>query len=330
MTDPSFQRLYQKLRDEFRVRGMSPRTEASYIAWVEQFVHWSGERHPNEMGIDEVNEFIGHLAVNRRLSPSSRNQAASALQFLYRRVLGTTLPASVSSGPVRAKLPKRLPTVLSKDEVSIVLRNLSGTKRLIGSLLYGAGLRLKEALSLRIKDANLGLGQLVIREAKGSRDRVAILPESLRGPFRRQIERRQELHQSDLDRGAGWVELPHAWDRAKPNLGRDFGWEYLFASSTLIPLPHHPSRLHRFHLHPSAMSRAVGRAARRSGLSKRVTCHTFRHSFATHLLQDGYDIRTIQELLGHRSVKTTMIYTHVLNRPGLGVRSPLDTLARPT
>lgn len=305
---------------------MSPRTESSYLAWVERFIKWSGGRHPIEMGISEVDDFIRHLAVDLDLAPSSRNQAASALQFLYKKVLRAALPSIVqASGPVRAKLPHRLPVVLSRSEIELVLKNLSGRKRLIGSLLYSAGLRLKEALSLRVKDVAMETRQLTIREAKGGRDRVAILADRLRDPLRRHLAWRRELHRADLKVGAGWVILPHAWDRARPYLRRDFGWEYLFPASRITTDLNDSRRRHRLHLHPSAMSRAVKRAEKRSGISKRVTCHTFRHSFATHLLQDGYDIRTIQELLGHRSVKTTMIYTHVLNRPGLGVRSPFDT-----
>ncbi len=268
-------------------------------------------------------EFLTHLAVERRVSSSTQNQAASALLFLYREVLDIQVepPRKVA----RPKSPRRLPVVLTPTEVRAVLGQMRGTQRLAATLLYGSGLRLLECLRLRAKDVDFERQEIVVREGKGDRDRVTMLPEVSLTALARHLRRVQERHEQDVAIGAGWVQLPSALARKYPNAGREWAWQWVFPGSRV----HHDQetgRGWRHHLHESSVQRAVKEAVRRSGVGKNASCHTFRHSFATHLLESGYDIRTVQELLGHRSVRTTMIYTHVLNRGGLGVRSPADSL----
>ncbi len=313
----------ETLRRALRTRRYSSRTEKAYVGWARRFLHFHRRRALESLGRREVDAYLTHLAVARRVSASTQNQAASALVFFF-KALGRPLPGGGRT-IVRARRPARLPEVLSPGEVRRVLREMSGQKRLVGALLYGSGLRLNEALRLRVKDVRLELRELVIRQAKGRRDRVGLVPDRLREPLARQIRRTRRRFESDLQRDAGWVELPHALERKSPRLARSFGWQFIFGSSRLKKDPR-TRRLTRPPMHPSAMQRAVKVAARRAGIDRRVTCHTFRHSFATHLLRSGYDIRTVQELLGHKSVRTTMIYTHVLNRPGLGIISPLDRM----
>ena len=313
--------LLRRLRDELRRRHHSPRTEIAYARWVRRFVRFHGLRHPREPGAREVIAFLTALAVKGRVSASTQNQALAALAFLYRDVLG--IPLGELQGIARAKRPVRLPTVLTREEVVRVLHEMSDPTRLAAALLYGAGLRLREAMTLRVKDVDLERGEIRVRDGKGRKDRVTVLPRSLVAPLRRQLATAEQMHRRDLAAGGGAVALPGALERKLPSAARAWGWQWLVPATRCYRDPSSGVR-RRHHLHESVLQRAVHTAALRSGLSKRVTCHTFRHSFATHLLEDGYDIRTVQELLGHRDVRTTMIYTHVLNRGGRGVRSPLD------
>jgi integron integrase len=280
-------------------------------------------RHPSALGVAEVERFLSMLAEERRVSAATQNQALSALLFLYREVLAEPLPWL--EGVVRAKVPQRLPTVLTRDEVRALLARLPERERLFATLLYGAGLRLLEGLTLRVKDVDFGAAQIIVRGGKGDKDRVVPFPKSVTAELTRHLELVRELHRSDLAAGAGEVVLPNALAAKFPNAGREWRWQYVFPA-TRTYVERETGKRRRHHLHPTAVQRAVRTAAERAGISKRVSCHTFRHSFATHLLEDGYDIRTIQELLGHKDVSTTMIYTHVLNRGGRGVRSPADLL----
>jgi len=291
---------------------------------VRDYVRHHGLRHPDVLGAKEVEDYLTHLAVERHLSAATQGQARSALLFLYREVL--RLPIEVRGTKImKGKVPKRLPTVLSRTEVTRVLGSMKGVHRLLASVLYGSGLRLGEGLALRVKDIDLERLQVTIRRGKGGRDRVSVLPRALEEALSEQVQRRRTQHDRDLAGGRGWVDLPAAFARKSPHAAIEFGWQYLFPSSSCVPLTV-SGALGRPPMHATGIQRAVKRAGHDLGLAKRVTCHTLRHSFATHLLEDGYDIRTIQELLGHRSVKTTMVYTHVLNRGGVGVRSPMDTM----
>ena len=317
-------RLLDQIRNEIRVRRYSPRTEEAYLSWIVRYVRFHGTRHPRELDAGHVNVFLTYLATERKTSASTQARARAALLFLYKHVLNIELDG-VHGGVVKGKPPKRLPTVLTRSEAARLLRHLKGTQQLIAALLYGSGMRLSEGLGVRVKDLDLERREVAIREAKGGRDRVSVIPTSLTSRLEDQIKARRALHDRDLSEGAGWAILPDAFSRKSPRAGIEFGWQFLFPASRFTADPANGA-VGRYHLHPSSIQRAVKEASRSLGLAKRVTCHTLRHSFATHLLEDGYDIRTIQELLGHRSVKTTMIYTHVLNRGGLGIRSPLDAL----
>lgn len=314
-------RLLDRVRQAVRARHYSPRTEEAYVAWIRRFVLYHGKRHPADLDGTHVAEYLSAIANNARVSSSTQNQAASALLFLYREVLGIEirLPHDVA----RARMGTRRPVVLSREEVARVLSQLRGPCRLVASLLYGAGLRLMEGLQLRVKDVDLQRGEIVVRRGKGSNDRITVLPQALVHDLRGHLRWLNELHRRDVERGAGWVELPGGLGRKMPRAGRDFAWQWVFPAARTYRDEESGQR-RRHHLHESTVQRAVKEAVRRSGITKRATCHTLRHSFATHLLEDAYDIRTIQELLGHKSVRTTMIYTHVLNRGGMGVRSPLD------
>ncbi len=314
-------KLLDRVRDTIRLKHYSIRTEEAYVNWIKRYIFFHDVRHPAEMGAAQVKAFLTYLAVSENVAASTQNQALSALLFLYREVLNQDLG---TIDALRAKKPKRLPTVLTKKEVHEVLGNLSGTHLLMAKLLYGSGLRLMECLRLRVKDIDFAQRQIIVRDGKGEKDRVTMLPKSLVAPLQDHLPGVKRLHEEDLDRGLGAVYLPYALERKYPNANREWIWQYIFPSRRLSVDPR-SGVPRRHHLHESGLQKAVRTAARAAGTPKKVSCHTFRHSFATHLLEAHYDIRIVQELLGHKNVKTTMIYTHVLNRGGLAVRSPLDT-----
>ena len=320
-------KLLDRFRRELRVRGYSPRTAETYEHWLRRFLSFHHMRPPREMGAEEVSAFLSHLATDEGVAAASQNQALAALLFLYKKVLGQELPWM--DEVVRAKRPAHLPVVLSRPEVEAVLSALQGPPgpmpALVAALLYGAGLRLLEALALRIKDLDFDRHQILVRRAKGKRDRSALLPASLAPRLARHLEDVRTQHTADLEAGAGWVELPAAFGRKSPAAGRDWPWQWVFPATRLYTCKQTGQR-RRHHLHQTVVQKAVRAAARHAGIPKRVTCHTFRHSFATHLLQSGTDIRTIQNLLGHKSVQTTMISAHVVDRGPMGVISPLDRL----
>jgi integron integrase len=318
-------KLLDRVRTALRLRHRSLRTETAYIGWIRRFIFFHGKRHPAELGVDEVSAFLSDLAERGGVAASTQNQALAALLFLYRDVL--EMPLEGLDGFVRARAPKRLPVVLTRDEVQRVLARLSGAQWLLGMLLYGSGLRLLEALRLRVHDLDFDRSLIVVRDGKGRRDRGALLPERVRAPLRTHLAAVRELHLRDLRSGNGSVWLPDALARKLPTAPTQWGWQWAFPGSRIASDPR-GGGLHRHHLHPSSMQRAVTHAARSARIAKRVSCHVLRHSFATHLLEDGADIRTVQELLGHRSVTTTMVYTHVLARGPLGVTSPLDRLGK--
>jgi integron integrase len=316
------QTLIQQVRQALRTRHYSIRTEESYVGWVRRFVLHS-KRHPSRSGSAEVVAFLSDLAMRGEVSASTQNQALSALLFLYRVVLGRELGDLDTT--VRAKAPRRLPVVLGRDEVRAVLERLEGPTWIMGTLLYGSGLRLMECVRLRVRDIEFERRSLIVREGKGRKDRPAILPRAVELPIRRHLERVRKLHRRDLDAGYGRVRLPYALGRKYPSAAASWEWQWLFPASRISSDPRTGGRV-RHHVHESVLQRAVKQAGVEAGIEKRVTPHTLRHSFATHLLEDGADIRTVQELLGHRDVKTTMIYTHVLNRGPQGISSPADRL----
>ena len=314
-------RLLDQVRHRCRVKHYSIRTESCYVDWIRRFILFHDKRHPADMGAPEVEAFLSHLAVNRNVAASTQNQALAAILFLYREVLEIELPWL--EGVTRAKKPPRLPVVLSESEVQRLLAQLEGTPLLIASLLYGSGLRLMEALRLRVKDVDLERNEIVVRSGKGGKDRHTVLPARLIPSLHAQMDRVKTLHEQDLLDKLAPVYLPHALERKYPNAGRELAWQFLFPSEKPSVEPR-TGILRRHHIHESRFQRAMKNAVRRAGLNKPASSHTLRHSFATHLLERGYDIRTVQELLGHKDVRTTQIYTHVLNRGGMGVRSPLD------
>ncbi|HSD59602.1 MAG TPA: integron integrase [Burkholderiales bacterium] len=318
---PKKPRLLEQMREAIRYRHYSYRTEQAYLHWVKRFILFHGKRHPAEMGEREVVAFLNDLAVRRKVSASTQNQALSAILFLYKAVLAQELPWL--TGMERAKRGVHLPVVLTEAEVRALLARLDGSRWLIVSLLYGAGLRVSEALRLRVKDIDFGYRQILVRDGKGAKDRVSMLPVSLVEPLRDHPLRVKGLHEQDLKEGFEEVHLPFALARKYPQAGRDWAWQYVFPSTVRSADPY-DAVIRRHHVDPQTVQRAVRRAARAAGVAKPASCHTLRHSFATHLLQNGYDIRTVQELLGHKDVSTTMIYTHVLNKGGRGVQSPLD------
>jgi integron integrase len=314
-------RLLDRVRQVLRVKHYAIRTEEAYVGWIRRYVLFHQKRHPQEMGMPEVEAFLTDLAVHQRVAASTQNQALSALLFLYAEVLQQPLAGPLN--PVRAKQPKRLPVVLTHTEVRRVLDALSGVQHLMGQLLYGSGLRLMECLRLRVKDLDFDQRQIVVRDGKGAKDRVTMLPDRLVTPLQDHLQHVKLVHERDCRNGYGAVYLPDALERKYPNAQREWIWQYVFPAESLSTDPR-TQIVRRHHLDESGLQKAVRRAAQLADIQKHVTCHTFRHSFATHLLESGYDIRTVQELLGHADVKTTMIYTHVLNRGGRGVRSPLD------
>jgi integron integrase len=314
-------KLLDRLRHAIRLRHYSIRTEEAYVNWARRFIVFHNKRHPDDMGPAEVGAFLTHLAVDGKVAASTQNQALNAIVFLYRDVLRREL-GSVQE-VVRAKRPPKLPVVLTVSEVKQVLEQLDGTTRLMAGLLYGSGLRLMECLRLRVKDVDFTYRQITVRDGKGAKDRVTMLPESLMAPLQAHLARVEALHQADLAAGRGDVYLPFALARKYPNASREWGWQYVFPAVKPSVDPR-SGAFRRHHAAESVLQRAVKTAVRASGVNKPANCHTFRHSFATHLLANGSDIRTVQELLGHQDVSTTMIYTHVLNRGGQGVKSPLD------
>jgi integron integrase len=316
-------KLLDRLREALRSRHYSRRTEETYCLWVRRFIYFHKIRHPAEMAEPEINAFLTHLAVKDRVSASTQTQALSALVFLYRNVLKREI--GELEGLIRARKPKRLPIVLTKDEVRAVITELEGQNRLIAGLMYGAGLRLMECLRLRVQDLDFSANQITVRDGKGSKDRLTMLPQGIKEPLKEHLKGVQTIHQRDLKEGWGRVFLPDALARKYLNAAAEWRWQWVFPQENRWVNPR-TGEEGRHHVDESIVQKAIKTAVRKAGITKHATCHTFRHSFATHLLQDGYDIRTVQELLGHEDVKTTMIYTHVLNRGGRGVRSPMDAL----
>lgn len=317
-------RLLDQMRAAIRVKHYSMRTEQTYLGWVRQFIRWSGMRHPADMGAAEVEAFLSMLANQRDVAASTQNQALSALLFLYKHVLGVDLPWL--DGISRAKKPARLPVVLTQAEVSAVLAHTRGTSGLVIRLLYGTGMRLMEALRLRVKDIDFGANIILVRDGKGGKDRVVPLPASLLQPLRDQLAARLKMHHVDLARGRVDVELPHALWKKYPNAPKEWAWQYVFAAADYSTDPR-TGVVRRHHLHEKGIQRAMRQAVIAADIHKPASCHTLRHSFATHLLEAGSDIRTVQELLGHSDVSTTMIYTHVVKRGAAGAISPLDRIA---
>ena len=316
-------KLLDRVRLAMRTGHYSPRTEEAYVGGIKRYIFFHGVRHPGEMAEPEVNAFLTHLAVKERVSASTQTQALSALLFLYGHVLGRKI--GTLDGLIRARKPRRLPVVMTREEVKAVLSHLSGDKWLMASVMYGAGLRLMECLGLRVHDVDFAAHQITVRDGKGAKDRLTMLPGSVKDPLQEHLTRVREIHHRDLASGYGRVALPYALARKYPNAPSEWGWQWVFPQENRWVDPQTGER-GRHHVDESIVQKAVSAAVRKAGIPKHATCHTFRHSFATHLLEAGYDIRTVQELLGHTDVKTTMIYTHVLNRGGRGVKSPADTL----
>ncbi|OIP66293.1 MAG: integron integrase [Nitrospirae bacterium CG_4_9_14_3_um_filter_53_35] len=320
---PQKSRLLDQMREALRSRHYSRRTEQTYCLWVRRFIYFHNKRHPSEMAEPEINAFLTHLAVKEKVSASTQNQALSALLFLYRHVLNKEV--GDLGAVIRARRPHRVPVVMTRDEVKAVLTHLTGDKWLMASLMYGAGLRLMECLRLRVQDIDFARNEITVRDGKGAKDRVTMLPASTKQPLQDRLEKNKTIHEKDLSEGWGRVQMPYALDRKYPNAAAEWRWQWVFPQEKRWLNPR-TGQQGRHHVHESLVQKAVAEAVREAGLIRRASCHTFRHSFATHLLSDGYDIRTVQELLGHKDVKTTMIYTHVLNRGGKGVRSPADSL----
>lgn len=318
---PPAPRLLDEVHRVLRLKHYSLRTEAIYVQWIRRFIFANGKRHPREMGEVEVEGFLSNLAVEGKVAAATQNQALSALLFLYKQVLGLEL--AWMDGVVRAKRSQRIPTVLSREEIVSVLGRMEGRPWLLASLLYGTGMRLMEVLRLRIKDVDFGRREITVRDGKGGKDRRTMLPQSLIEPMQREVERACLLHEADLGEGFGAAWLPHALARKYPNAPRETGWQYVFPSPRRSRDPRDGVE-RRHHFDDGLLSRSLKKACKDAGVTKPVSAHTLRHSFATHLLESGYDIRTVQELLGHKDVATTQIYTHVLNRGGHGVLSPLD------
>lgn len=314
-------KLLDQLREALRSRHYSPRTEQTYCQWVKRFIYYHNVRHPGEMAEPEINAFLTNLAVKEKVSASTQNQALAALLFLYRSVLGREIGAL--GEVIRARKPKRLPVVMARDEVKAVLDRLTGDKWLMSSLMYGTGLRLMECMRLRVQDIDFSRNEIMVRDGKGAKDRITMLPELIKKPLQDHLRDVKAIHEKDLAEGWGRVLMPDALDRKYPNAPTDWRWQWVFPQENRWK-DTTTGQQGRHHVHETILQRAVKDAVHKANVVKHVGCHTFRHSFATHLLESGYDIRTIQELLGHKDVSTTMIYTHVLSKGGHGVRSPLD------
>jgi len=319
---PQGQKLLDQYRDAIRLKHYSQRTEKTYILWVREYILFHQKRHPREMGTHEINQFLSHLVTDRKVSSSTQNQALSAILFLYRHVLHIELDESILSG-FRPHRTRTIPTVLSKDEVKRVIGCMSGVYKVIAQIMYGGGLRVMETMRLRIKDIDFANHQIIVRDGKGDNDRVTILPDTVIQPLQLHLKLVKIIHEKDLADGFGAVYLPFALERKYPNANKEWIWQYVFPAASRS-MDKEAGPMQRHHLHETAVQKAVKDAARLAKINKKVSPHTFRHSFATHLLQNNYDIRTIQELLGHKDVKTTMIYTHVSGRGASGVQSPLD------
>ncbi|MBK8782582.1 MAG: integron integrase [Anaerolineales bacterium] len=316
-------KLLDQFRDNIRLKQYSYRTEKTYIEWVREYILFHNKRHPREMGVTEINQFITHLVVDRKASASTQNQAISAILFLYRNTLHIELDQS-SLNFIRPKKGKRVPNVLSAQEARAVISNMTGPYKLMAQIMYGSGLRLMECLRLRVKDIDFENHRIIVYDGKGGDDRVTMLPDSIIAPMREHLAQTKAIHKKDLAAGLGSVQMPFALDKKYPAAHKEWIWQFIFPAPTLYTEAE-TGITRRHHIHETALQKAIRAAAKTAKIDKRVTPHTFRHSFATHLLQNGYDIRTVQELLGHKDVKTTMIYTHVLGRGGLSVKSPLDS-----
>ncbi len=315
-------KLLDLYREQIRLKQYSHRTEETYVKWVREYILYHGKRHPKEMREPEIKKFITHLVVERKVSASTQNQAISAILFLYRNILHIELDET-ELDIIRPKKGKRVPTVLSKEETRLIIANMRGCYKLMAQIMYGSGLRLMECLRLRVKDIDFENRRILVYDGKGGDDRVTLLPESVIPALQEHLTHVRAIHQKDLKNGYGSVQMPYGLDKKIPTAHKQWLWQYVFPASSLAPDPL-TGNIYRHHIHETAIQRAVREAAALAKIQKRVTPHAFRHSFATHLLQSGYDIRTVQELLGHKDVRTTMIYTHVLNRGGLAVKSPLD------
>ena len=316
-------KLLDQVRSAIRTKHYSIRTEEAYVTWIKRYILFHKKRHPLKMGEKEIGEFLTHLAVKENVSASTQNQALCAIVFLYKYVLKKELGDFTDLA--WAKKPKRLPVVFTREEAKAVLQQLSGTNWLMAMLLYGAGLRLSECLQLRVKDIDFAYKQITVRDSKGGKDRVTMLPEKVIEPLTKHLEKVKKLHEKDLKAGFGMVYLPDALERKYKNANKEWGWQYVFPASQISTDPRSGIRK-RHHLYETVLQKAVKEAIRKAGIAKHASCHTFRHSFATHVLENGYDIRTIQELLGHKSVETTMIYTHMMNKGAMGVKSPADNI----
>jgi len=318
---PTHNLLFNRVRDLIRLKHYSIRTEKSYLSWIQRYILFHNNRDPKEMANLEIESFLSHLAVDLKVSAATQNQAFNALLFLYKEVLKKELDDSINA--IRAKKPRRLPTVMTKDETMKVIGAVPADHKLMVKLIYGSGLRLMECLRLRVKDIDFENNQILVRDAKGMKDRVTVLPDTLKPSLREHLERVKLVHQNDVAKGYGRVYLPYALERKYPNASLEWGWQYVFPSKGVSKDPR-TEEVRRHHIHENNLQKAVKTAVRLVGITKPVNVHTFRHSFATHLLEANHDIRTVQELLGHKDVSTTMIYTHVLNKPGISIKSPLD------
>ncbi len=323
MTENQKPKILDQVRSKIRMKGYSIRTEKAYVDWNKRFILFNNKKHPGNMGAPEVERFLSHLAMNRRVAASTQNQALSAILFLYREVLHMDLPWL--QNVVRSKRPEKLPVVLTKEEVKKLLSFLEGIPWVMAILLYGAGFRLMECLRLRVKDLDFEYKQIIVREGKGQKDRVTMFPNAVIHHLEKHLRKVRTIHEQDLVEGYGEVYLPYALERKYPNANKEWGWQYVFPSIKFSTDPR-SGKIRRHHSDQKMLQRAVKRAVKAAKINKPASCHSLRHSFATHLLEAGYDIRTVQELLGHKDVSTTMIYTHVLNKGGKGVISPADIL----